>query len=342
MQLQLKNPIQIDRKSELVEIPKARWSKLQNAFFYIKDKTSQVEVPYQKLANGNLLVQIDLKSKQSKKIQFFEGLSKDIEPKVYGRFVEERYGDFAFENDVVAFRMYGKPLESIPSQNAWGVDVWSKRTDKMIINKWYKLGNYHKDNGDGLDFFRVGKSLGSGDALPFIDNEFSYLGNFSEYKILENGPLRFTFQLVYPDVTRNQFTIRTTKTISLDAGSQLYQMTLKYSFEGAESLPVFVGIVHWDEKGKISIDNSLKHATYWPVPSSNGFIGTGLVLTSGEVLKNEKQHLGTIVHLKNNQEYTFYAGAAWDKANRIPNDKTWNDYVSGFASKLKKPIRITN
>ena len=32
----------------------------------------------------------------------------------------------------------------------------------LILDEWYKLNNYHKDNGDGLDFFHVGSSLGAG------------------------------------------------------------------------------------------------------------------------------------------------------------------------------------
>ena len=33
-----------------------------------------------------------------------------------------------------------------------GMDAWSKRTNRLILDEWYKLNNYHKDNGDGLDF----------------------------------------------------------------------------------------------------------------------------------------------------------------------------------------------
>lgn len=59
-------------------------------------------------------------SLMKKQITFTEGTPSQNESKVYGRFVPERYDDFAWENDKIAFRMYGKSLEKVPNQNAWG------------------------------------------------------------------------------------------------------------------------------------------------------------------------------------------------------------------------------
>ncbi len=148
---------------------------------------------------------------KKKQITFTEGTPSQNESKVYGRFVPERYDDFAWENDKIAFRMYGKSLEKVPNQNAWGMDAWSKRTNRLILDEWYKLNNYHKDNGDGLDFFHVGSSLGAGDILPFIGDKFTYLGNYQSYKITEKGPLRFAFQLEYPEVNVDGYRIAAVK-----------------------------------------------------------------------------------------------------------------------------------
>ena len=66
--------------------------------------------------------------------------------------------------------LHGKTIKllSVCMVNLWrksqsecmGMDAWSKRTNRLILDEWYKLNNYHKDNGDGLDFFHVGSSLG--------------------------------------------------------------------------------------------------------------------------------------------------------------------------------------
>jgi hypothetical protein len=59
------------------------------------------------------------------------------EPKVmaFGRFVPEREDDFAWENDKVAFRIYGP--SSGGKGPVSGVDPWFKKVDYSIIDKWY-------------------------------------------------------------------------------------------------------------------------------------------------------------------------------------------------------------
>ncbi len=46
---------------------------------------------------------------------------------VQARFVPERMDDFAFENDKVAFRVYGPALKNSQENN--GTDCWLKRVD---------------------------------------------------------------------------------------------------------------------------------------------------------------------------------------------------------------------
>ena len=78
----------------------------------------------------------------------------------FGRFVPEREDDFAWENDKVAFRIYG------PSSNGKGqvsgVDAWLKKVPYSIIDKWYAEHlsgtSYHEDQGEGYDPFHVGDS----------------------------------------------------------------------------------------------------------------------------------------------------------------------------------------
>lgn len=51
-------------------------------------------------------------------------------------FVPERKDDFAFENDKVAFRIYGPALKD--SKENSGIACWLKRVDSPIIDKWYR------------------------------------------------------------------------------------------------------------------------------------------------------------------------------------------------------------
>ena len=51
-----------------------------------------------------------------------------------GRFVRERNDDFAWENDLVAHRVYGPALETAKKEPlvSSGIDVWVKRTHRFM------------------------------------------------------------------------------------------------------------------------------------------------------------------------------------------------------------------
>jgi hypothetical protein len=53
---------------------------------------------------------------------------------VDARFVLPRK-DLAWENDRIAFRIYGSPLAGDVRN---GIDVWTKRVRALIVQKWYK------------------------------------------------------------------------------------------------------------------------------------------------------------------------------------------------------------
>jgi len=341
LELKLINNIDLDRKDESVEIPMHKISKLNGKFFSVINKYDKLEIPYQKLSDGGLLIKTDFKSKEKKHILFVEKPPKNIEPKVYGRQIPERYDDFAWENDKIAFRMYGKALESVPNQNAWGMDAWAKKTSKLIINDWYKKNDYHVDHGEGLDFFHVGKSLGAGDILPLIDGELAYLGNYENFKIINSGPLRITFQLEYPEKIFKNYRISSIKTISLDSGSYMNKVSIKYHFKEIPKLDVFAGIVHFDTNGIKIIDPSGNISAYWGENSKNGIMGIATIFVDkNEKIKDLLQHIGKKISLKNDEIFTFYSGAVWDKAGEIESSNEWKKYLENFTYRIKNPIKI--
>ena len=83
--------------------------------------------------------------------------------RAYGRFVRERFDDFCWENDRIAHRMYGKALETYFREMLVSstVDIWSKRTPRMVINDWYMVDNYHADTGEGGDLYSAGPAAGA-------------------------------------------------------------------------------------------------------------------------------------------------------------------------------------
>ena len=60
--------------------------------------------------------------------------------------------------------MYGAALETWKQEplTSSGLDVWVKRTPRLIINDWYMVDDYHRDTGEGADLYSVGRTRGCG------------------------------------------------------------------------------------------------------------------------------------------------------------------------------------
>lgn len=346
----IQNSSNMDFTQHVVEIP---WQDIVNqegnidtSKLVITDKTSN-QLPIQFETKGkntiqNLLVQVTIPANTTIKLFIKSGNRKKEVRKTYCRYVPERYDDFAWENDKIAFRMYGEALEST-SFNAYGIDVWAKRTSNMIIDKWYKSGEYHTDFGEGLDFYGVGFSLGAGSCTPFIKDSIYYSKNYKTYKVLDNGPLRSTFILKYAPWEVGDKMVSAEKTIQLDAGSNLNKISAKFTFEGVDSLSVVVGInkkIGADIKYLDEQDNIMG---YWlPRDSINGTIGVGVLMNAKtQEMLFFKKHLLSKVSVKTNQPLCYYAGACWDKAGVFTNEQIWFNYLIENRLKLKHPLKIT-
>lgn len=341
------NPAKLDRTNALVAISwdkvTARYPRIDTANFKVIHAVTRKEVPFQLEHHGqaaiqNLLLQVSLKANASAKFLIVPGKPVAQPKKTYGRYVPERYDDFAWENDKVAFRMYGKALET-RKDNAFGTDVWVKRTSKLVINDWYKSGDYHTDHGDGMDYYSVGLTLGAGDIAPVVKDSIYFPLNYHHWKMLDNGPLRTTFQLGYDawDVAGKSVTV--TKTISLDAGSHMNRIAAVYTYNG-DSLPVVVGIVKRKEAGTILMDEQKGILAYWePQHGADGTTGVATLIAAGPVKMNtDKAHLLSHTSAKNGEAVVYYNGSAWSKGNEITNAQAWFTYVNNFKQQLQQPL----
>ncbi|WP_276090352.1 DUF4861 family protein [Pedobacter sp. JY14-1] len=345
--LAVENPSALDR-SELAEV---QWSALikrnpaiDPANFKVVDATG-AEVPWQ-LENGNaggkrrLLLQLKLAPHEKMKLTVLTGKAMFFDSKVYGRYVPERFDDFAWENDKVAHRMYGKALEN-RKDNAFGTDVWVKRTERLIIDDWYKRGDYHTDHGEGMDYYSVGFTLGAGDIAPFNKDSIYYSGNYRSWKILENGPLRFTFQLGYENWDVAGKPVSVTKTISLDAGSYMNRVEVAYKFSGKE-LPAVVGIVKREGEGRVLMREKSGILGYWePEHGQDGHTGIGVICQVSPLrIDEDKKHFLMHVDAKPGQPLVYYHGSAWNKAGHITDHALWFAYLERFSEGLRKPVIV--
>lgn len=347
----IQNNSALNRKETLVSI---KWTTVLSSYpqidttnFVVINPNTKKQIPFQlehkgKAAIQNLLVQVDIKAKSSIILSIQKGKPEVFAEKTYARYVPERLDDFAWENDKIAFRAYGKSLENAEG-DAYGYDVWVKRTNKLVLNDRYKRNDYHIDHGDGLDYYHVGYTLGAGNMAPYVNDTIRYSGNYHHWKVLDNGPLRSTFQLLYDSWNAGGIKVTAVKTISLDAGSQLNRIETVYTFNDTKPMPVVVGIIRREKAGVIGLNEQQGIMSYWePTFEKDGTTAVGTILsTPAEKMWVNKEQLLTRTSVRNNEPIVYYSGAAWDKAGQITNSKQWQDYLDHFNQEIQNPLIVS-
>lgn len=119
------------------------------------------------------------------KLGYYVPADSTLTPKAYAR--PARGSDVAWENDRIAFRVYGP---TVRDKVRSGVDVWAKSVDYPILDKWYKLmaegKDYHTDRGEGCDFYHMGKLLGCGGLAVWIDGKPYASESYDSFNITKN------------------------------------------------------------------------------------------------------------------------------------------------------------
>lgn len=344
----ISNPT-VEARQELVTIPfqtlKQQFG-LKDTAFVIKNKKNGEILPMQFERRGqqhvqNVLIEASIAGKGELELIVAREKAPVTVQKTYARYVPERKDDFAWENNVVAFRAYGKALEGT-SEDAQGFDFWAKRTNDLIINEWYATGDYHADHGKGLDYYSVGQTLGVGDVALYFDDKLHYTKHYRRFEILDNGPLRSTFKLIFEPQSIAGETIVLEKTISLDAGSQVSQVSLSVKNAHAEHTPLVVGIAkRKEEQPAFQWASNNGVFSYWE-PAQNGNItGTGLILPHKQttLIQSPSQFLFKITQ-ENTGVFTYYMGAAFNKAGSINSGEEWHTYLLTKAEHLRHPLTI--
>lgn len=349
--IQITNPGVTPLTQVVVEIP---WATVEKAYpgvdttqLAVKLMSSGQDVPYQLERRGqraiqNLLVQVSVGPKQSIKLAFQQGNPALVAAKTYCRYVPERYDDFAWENDRVAFRIYGAALNG-RADNAYGTDIWAKRTNGLVLNKWYKQNDYHHDHGEGLDYYSVGLTLGAGDIGVFLADSIQFVHNYRSWQVLDNGPLRSTFRVTFDPYTFRGITVNEVRTVSLDAGSQLSKVQVRIEHTASGNLPMVVGITLRKEQSPLLLDEKAGVLGYWePKHGDDGTIGVGCVFPAAPVAMLRRYEHGLArLKVKSGETVTYYVGGAWDKAGQITTSDAWFAYLHTYAQQLKNNVNIT-
>ncbi|MCU0373848.1 MAG: DUF4861 domain-containing protein [Chitinophagaceae bacterium] len=336
VRIALRNPSATVPYSGLAAIPwqqvTAAWPGIDTAKLTILGSNKQpLAWQLEYLGTGkvaNLLVQVQLAKGAQQVLVLAPGTRRAVPAATYCRYVPERFEDFAWENDKIAFSAYGKALEST-NENAWGIDVWSKRTTSLVIDKWYKTADYHKDYGEGLDYYKVGFTLGAGGLAALHADTLCYARNYVRWEVLDNGPLRSRFRLYHAPWQAGPATLTLVREMWIDAGSQLFTTKATVQLTGADSVELAVGIRKNNGTDAIMMDETQNLMGYWnPEEAPNGTIGVGCIFnTAGVRQYATDKHVLAVAKVANGSSFTYRAGAAWNKAGQITTAAAWMQYL---------------
>jgi hypothetical protein len=352
------NKLNIARQSETLELTTAALAPLGEKDLmklHVRDSAGKevlsqaVDTDYDDYHKPDVLIfQADFQPNETKTFTVVAGAKREYtreDFRAYGRFVRERFDDFAWENDLVAHRTYGKALITWKGEplTSSAIDIWSKRTSKLVINDWYMIDNYHADHGEGVDAYSAGPTRGCGGNGIWSKGQLYVPTNFVDSRVLTNGPIRVMFELVYEPFDVSGVKVSQVLRVSLDAGSQLNHFRASYQVpSGGESLALAVGLKKVKDAQK-NLNAERGWFTIWePVEKNQGMQGLAIIVdprTFEGVTEDSRNHL-LVLKPGITAPVSYWAGFAWDRAGKITSSESWNAYVEQFSEKLRSPIQI--
>lgn len=289
-------------------------------------------------------------------IERIDGVAPPFPVKAFARQVPERLDDFAWENDKVAHRTYGPALAAPAPAGVVkevlvtsGLDIWFKRVDYPIVDRWYNKGHdhYHKDQGEGMDMYNVGKSRGAG-GTGVWDGKTLYTGvNYASHRILANGPIRAVFELHYDAWDAGGRKVSEIKRFTVDAGHWFDRIDSTFNTSGGDSAPLTVAVglnrkpADKGQDPQITTVRDGKLLLQWVEQKTNDAFGTAIVLPTAD--GRVQDALNDLIHAKATpgKPLRYYVGAAWSRAGEITSLAQWKQVAQDIAARDASPVRVT-
>lgn len=215
------------------------------------------------------------------------------------------------------------------------------------------LTSFHLDHGNGLDPYRVGATLGLGAPSLMVGKNQVLPYCYKDYRILDNGPLRFTVELTYnPSTVGDMKNVVEHRIISLDKGSNFNKMTVWYDglttpTDFATGFPIH----EEDTETKTFAKDYVSYADPTDnIEVNNSQVYVGVLFPEGidhtYYQLFDKKHDGATGHalglkrgLKNGEKYSYYFGAAWSKYD-VRSYAEWQIRIKDYLDALKNPLQV--
>lgn len=354
--VEVDNPLRLARPDEVLELPLAEvwrqrptWRALD---LVVREARSGRLLQAQRYASDGgaepdqLLVQLDIGPHGARQLEIAPAQAKDkarVENGLYARNVPERDDDFAWENTEVAYRIYG-PALAAKGEVSSGIDVWSKRPPRWVIDDWYRRDaegqSYHVDHGDGLDSYAVGHSPGAGGTAAWVAGSPVYSSNASRVRITAMGPIRLRFEVDYAPWRAGVATVHEHKVITLDDRAHMNRQAVTYRFDGASSLSVIAGVAVHD--GATVAHRDAARIAVWDTPqkASAGRIATAIVVPSdaGRYVTSEGA-AWALFDVPDGGTIRFASGAGWSKGD-VPDFDQWQRQLGEFRQRWMHPLHV--
>lgn len=335
------------------------------------------QVPYQITHDGKVLIDAAVRPNGTATFTIKKGTPNTFVNTCYGRMYPERVDDIAWENDRAAYRCYGPALQRT-GERSFGNDVWVKNTPGLVVEQRYFIEDgskakiaalkqtdpaaakalemattYHYDQGNGLDCYKVGPTLGCGTPALMLGDSIVMPYCYKEYEILDNGPLRFSVRLVYNTTSyKTDNNVVENRILTLDKNSNFNKMTVWY-----DGLTVPADIASGISLHSEDVDNVVlgKDFIQYADPTDNPkgqnfqiFVGalfpngvseTKKVMYANPVNGNAGHALGIVKDYKGGQKYTYYFGSAWSKYD-CRTQAEWQERVNSALANIKTPLTV--
>ena len=338
--------------------------------YIVKNKRGQ-QIGSQITHDGFLLIDASIRPHGS--TTYYVSIGKPYQQKTWttGALYKIRKDDIAWENDRCAYRVYGPALQKT-GERSFGTDIWVKNTpDTVVYERYIKdmngnikgdkmdakvrdiLTSFHLDHGNGLDPYRVGATLGLGAPSLMVGKNQVLPYCYKDYRILDNGPLRFTVELTYnPSTVGDMKNVVEHRIISLDKGSNFNKMTVWYDgltipTDFATGFPIH----EEDTETKTFAKDYVSYADPTDnVEVNNSQVYVGVLFPEGidhtYYQLFDKKHDGATGHalglkrgLKNQEKYSYYFGAAWSKYD-VRSYAEWQIRIKDYLDALKTPLQV--
>lgn len=256
-------------------------------------------------------------------------------PRAVARFAPDRRDDMLWENDLVAHRIYGPALEKAEPPSGSGIDTWAKRVRWPFMDRQLKFPNYHTDRGEGLDYYDVGRSRGSGGLGIWYDNKLWTSRNYATHKVEETGGKVARFSVTYKpwpvDVVRK---VWETREFALPLGTHFTRMRSTLQSDSQEPLIVGIGIgkkSNANGKGFVMQDKASGRMSYWePDSADHGTLGIAVAVDPKMLVgfAQDAENYLVLVKVEPGKPFTYYMGSAWDRGGDVANRAAWEKMVA--------------